>query len=437
MTNQYFKQAWQLIKQNKLYSAIYIAGTAMGISMVMVLAILNNLKTANIYPEMNRNRLMYARSIEVSPVDTVRFKYKNYSSLSYKAARLLFMPLQTPEKVSIMISGSDFASLPNDNNLITVKMRSVDTNYWDVFSFRFLSGKPFSDADFQSGLKVAVISESMARQLFGTIDVVGQYFEYGFEPYRVAGVVKDVSYVMSETYAQVWIPYTCVRDYNLETDERGGMAGGIDRIYMLARTPSDFESIISEVDENVRRYNAQATDWKINLMEQPDVHSVAINRVWSNVIPDINKIKTQNILIVFLLLLVPAINLSGMNSSRMERRLGEMGVRKAFGASRNKLISQVMTENLLLTGLGGLVGLVVSYIIILFSRNWILDMGKSFTSILPDGASVDFSISMLLNAKVFIIVLLVCLVMNILSALIPVYRSLQKQITDSLHIKYN
>ena len=437
MTHQYFKQAWQLIKQNKLYSYIYIAGTALGISMVMVLAILNYVKTANIYPEMNRDKIMYVESIEVTPVDTIRFKYKNYGTLSYKAARLIFMPLKTPKKISVMMSGSDFASLPNDDNLITIKSRFVDTNYWDIFDFHFLSGKPFSDADFQSGIKTAVITESLAKSVFGTTDAVGKYLDYGFEPFRVTGVVKDVSYVMSETYAQIWIPYTCVRDYNFESGERGGMIGDIDKVYMLASSASDFDAIRNEVDENARRYNAQATDWKINLLEQPDVHSVAINRVWSNVIPDIKKIRIQNILLVFLLLLVPAINLSGMNSSRMERRLGEMGVRKAFGASRSRLVKQVMTENLLLTGLGGLAGLILSYVIILLSSSWILDMGKSFADAPPEGISVNFSLSMLLNGKVFIIVLLVCLVMNILSALIPVYRSLRKQITDSLHIKYN
>lgn len=437
MTHQYFKQAWQLIKQNKLYSSIYIAGTALGISMVMVLAILQYVKTANIYPEMNRDRMMYVKSIEITPVDTIRFKYKNYGTPSYKAARLIFMPLKTPEKVSVMMSGSDFASLPHDDNLITIKSRFVDTNYWDIFDFHFLSGKPFSDADFQSGIKTAVISESLSRSIFGNKDAVGQYLDYGFEPYRVVGVVKDVSYVMAESYAQMWAPYTCVRNYNFESDERGGMIGSIGKVYMLASSASDFDAIRNEVNENVRRCNAQATDWKISLLEQPDVHSVEINRVWSNVTPDINKIRKQNILLVFLLLLVPAINLSGMNSSRMERRLGEMGVRKAFGASRDKLVKQVMTENLLLTGLGGLAGLILSYSIILISSNWIIDMGKSYSDTLPEGISVDFSLTMLINAQVFIIVLLVCFVMNILSALIPVYISLRKQITDSLHIKYN
>lgn len=437
MIKQYFKQAWQLIGQNKLFSAIYVAGTALGISMVMVLAILNYIKTANIYPEYNRDRMLYAKTISMAPVDTVRFKYTNSGSLSYKAARLLLMPLKTPEKISVMMSGSNFASLPNDDNLVSIKSRYVDINYWEIFNFHFLSGKPFSHTDFQSELQVAVITESLAKKVFGSADVTGRYLEYGFKPYRIAGVIKDVSYVMEETYAQIWMPYTCIKDYDKEWSERGGMIGNISGVYLLARSPSDFKSIRDEVSENVRRYNAQATDWKADLMGQPDSRAVAIHRYFSNEGPDMTKIRIQNYLVVFLLLLVPALNLSGMNSTRMERRLGEMGVRKAFGASRSKLINQVLTENLLLTGLGGLAGLLFSYLILFFTRDWILDMGRQYSDSLPEGTSVDFSISMLFNGKIFLIVLLVCLVMNILSALIPVYRSLRKHITDSLYIKYN
>ena len=55
------------------------------------------------------------------------------------------------------------------------------------------------------------------------------------------------------------------------------------------------------------------------------------------------------LLILLVLLLVPALNLSGMIASRMESRLSEMGVRKSFGAGRGGLLSQVMWENLLLT----------------------------------------------------------------------------------------
>ena len=64
-------------------------------------------------------------------------------------------------------------------------------------------------------------------------------------------------------------------------------------------------------------------------------------------------------LIVLAFLFIPAMNLSGMMSSRMDERLSELGVRKTYGATNMRLIGQVLWENLLLTCIGGLLGLLI------------------------------------------------------------------------------
>ena len=66
-------------------------------------------------------------------------------------------------------------------------------------------------------------------------------------------------------------------------------------------------------------------------------------------------------IVIAILLFVPAVNLSGMTLSRMRRRMAEIGVRKAFGATGGELIRQVFFENLVLTLLAGIVGLALSY----------------------------------------------------------------------------
>ena len=67
------------------------------------------------------------------------------------------------------------------------------------------------------------------------------------------------------------------------------------------------------------------------------------------------------IYILLALLFIPAMNLSGMISSRMDHRLCELGVRRAYGATNKILLGQVLWENLLLTCLGGLIGILLSY----------------------------------------------------------------------------
>ena len=83
--------------------------------------------------------------------------------------------------------------------------------------------------------------------------------------------------------------------------------------------------------------------------------------------------------IFLLLLLVPAVSLSGMADSRMERRLGELGVRRAFGAPKGALIGQVLMENFLYTLLGGLVGLLFSFLLVTFASSWVFKIGNGFS----------------------------------------------------------
>ena len=107
-------------------------------------------------------------------------------------------------------------------------------------------------------------------------------------------------------------------------------------------------------------------------------------------------------LIAFIFLLVPAVNLSGITSSRVQERIGEFGIRKVFGATRNALINQILTENFLLTLLGGLTGLIISGIIIYFMRGMLPGGGGSMMS----GTEVNISFSMLFNIYGYLVLLL-------------------------------
>ena len=139
-------------------------------------------------------------------------------------------------------------------------------------------------------------------------------------------------------------------------------------------------------------------------------------------------------LIVFLvLLIVPALNLSGMISSRMDMRSAELGIRKSFGATRGVLLRQVLWENLLLTLVGGVLGLVLTWIFINATSDWLFSIFDTFPEEIPGGISV--TTDMFFAPVVFIFSFLVCVVLNLLSGLIPAWRSLKHPIVSSLKEK--
>lgn len=62
MIKVYLKQAWELLKQNKLFSMLYIVGTGLAIAMTMVMAMVYYVKIAPVYPEVNRLNTLYLTS---------------------------------------------------------------------------------------------------------------------------------------------------------------------------------------------------------------------------------------------------------------------------------------------------------------------------------------------------------------------------------------
>ena len=117
--------------------------------------------------------------------------------------------------------------------------------------------------------------------------------------------------------------------------------------------------------------NAGLGNRKIDIMEQPDNIVAHVNHVWCNIGPDLPMLYLQYAVALLIILLVPSLNLCGLSSSRMQQRMAELGVRKAFGGTRWVLVRQILNENLMLTLLGGVAGLLLSYLSVYLMREWL------------------------------------------------------------------
>ena len=136
--------------------------------------------------------------------------------------------------------------------------------------------------------------------------------------------------------------------------------------------------------------------------------------------------------ILFVLLFVPALNLCGIVTGRMERRSAEMAVRKTFGARRSTLLHQVVWENLALTSIGGVIGLVLSWLAIYGWRTEI--MGLFFDNSILTSAPI-VSGEMLFAPTLFLSAFVAVVVLNLLAAVVPAWWSLRKPIVESMMIK--
>ena len=113
-----------------------------------------------------------------------------------------------------------------------------------------------------------------------------------------------------------------------------------------------------------------------------------------------------------------------------------MGIRRAYGACRTTLLWQVLQENFLLTLMGSLLGLAISWLIVTLGADWLPfifsgDRTYAFTMI----GAVHIHADMLFSGWIMTAVLAVTLVLNLISALIPTIWILHRSVTEEINHK--
>lgn len=421
MIKRYIKHTWAMLRQQKLFGTLYIIGTAIPVALTMIVITFQNIRVGSIYPEEHREELWCSQ---------LACNNTTMGPLSLSFAQKCFYPLKGAEAVTAMRTRKPvFVQLPDGKNMISVNNLPTDPAFFRVFDFQFLEGKPFSDADFSSGRQCAVVAASLARRLFGDRQAVGRTILLDYAEYTITGVVRDASSLTPLTYAQLYTPYTCLHEEINPTATCGPYK-------VCIRAGKDKgPQLQAEVEEYLRKYRLLAGDSLIHV----EIPRQAWEYNQKSKFGFIDDDTVQHAIRVFgglilMFLLVPALNLSGMISGQMEGRLPEMGIYKAFGATRSRLLKQVLGENLVLTLLGGLIGLLLSWGILVLGRSWVFDF---FSPGFYLGSDTDVLINadMLFSPWVFLFALLVCIVLNVASALIPAWTALRTEIVYSLNQK--
>lgn len=421
------------MRQNRLFTGIYVVGTGLSIALVMTLFIIFYVKFGPVYPEYNRDRTLVLKPIKRYPKGKPE-NWSIYGGVAYYVVDQMLPGLPHVEQVagSVIDFWGDYQVSAADVKPFKATPRFANGAFWKVFSFRFVDGQPFTQEDVEAKAQVAVIGESLAKRLFAATEgVTGRHFSFNGRDYRVCGVVRDVSNATPETAGDLWLPLLNAQYISKELD-RQGLLGNV-FVSLLVDDAENFETVRSEVQDVFRRYTQQDKDYEYDLMGQPDPYWLSTFRQDVEKAPDTMELAKDFLYILLALLFIPALNLSGMISSRMDSRIAELGIRKAYGATRRRLLEQVLCENLLLTLLGGLAGLLFSYLIVLTASDWILTLFDK--NIYDTSLSTSLTPEMLFNPAVFGSALAVCVVLNVVSALVPALGAMRHPIMESLNTK--
>jgi putative ABC transport system permease protein len=411
MLFSYLKIAWKVLLRRKFFTAISLFGISFTLMILLVVYALFDFTVGPHQPELHADRLLYVNRMQL----LYREGGQSNSSVGYAFLDQHIRTLKTPEKVSLSEANYGVATAYVGQQTLKLDLKRTDGEFWQVLDFDFAAGRPYNPTEVRDAAHLAVINESTARRYFGTaVGVVGQPIEVDAVRYQVVGVVRDVSVARANAYAEVWTPVTTGPD-----DLRNPDLLGKHQAIVLARQAADVPAIKDEVQQLVQHTPLPDPKRfkKVNLRAQTLLASYTA-RFDNDTGPDggVGRFTSLMLGLGMLFMFLPALNLVNINVSRTLERSGEIGVRKAFGATAGRLIGQFLVENIFLTLLGGVLGLGLAAGVLALLN------GSHFF------AYSDFA----LNSRVFGVALGAVLFFGILSGAYPAYKMSKLQAVKAL-----
>ena len=204
---------------------------------------------------------------------------------------------------------------------------------------------------------------------------------------------------------------------------------------MLMKEGTSVEDLRAELERRVKLTELNDDKWEFKLFNQPRTHYEYTFEptIGSESEESSSRYVGYYIIVALVLLIVPALNLSGLIVGRMDRRSTEMGIRKSFGASRSSLLWQIFSENFIMTLAGSLLGLLIAWVAVYINSDWIFSILDSWVTAAPGAISGTVNPGSFFSPWVFLITLAATLLLNILSSVVPAWFALRRPIVESIN----
>lgn len=332
------------------------------------------------------------------------FSYPDY--VDYRDQNTVLEGLTAQSLVQVALNAE------NQNDVIWGQV--VSGNFFDVLGIKPIMGRAFlPDEDKTLGSHpVVVLSHGLwQRRLNSDPNIVGKKLQLNGRQYDVIGVApesfKGTNYGLS---LEFWVPMMMVE----ELDRSPKLLSDRDSHWMtvigrLKRGTSP-EQASSELSAIAARLNNSYPKERANSTRA--IAKTEVEGRFGDVSPVIKGASAIAMAIVSLVLLIACANVANLLLARAAARRREIGIRLALGASRWRLIRQLLTESLMLSVLGGVAGLVLAY--------WITGIMQGFVPILPYNIVEDF---FALDSRALIFTLIVSLATGIIFGLTPAWHA--------------
>ncbi len=359
---QSWKMAVKAVFSNKIRTILTMLGIIIGVMSLVILVSLVSGATASVSENLDsvgKNVLTvsitedYSSPLTQSDLDAIVEECDEIYDVS--------------QYVTTSGSVRTVASSESESATIT----GVVSNYFDVKGVSVMSGRAFLSLDDASSSYVCIIDQNLAEELFGAYNVSGESLYINNYKFTIVGVIENTD---SSSYS-VLMPYSTVSRVGLATTE----------ITTFYAEPVNLEDSTEA--------NTQITTWLTMRFQYDDE---AFRIIDMSTIQDmVNSINNTMLLllggIASISLIVGGIGIMNIMLVSVTERTKEIGIRKAIGAKSNGIMIQFLLEALIISLMGGVIGLILSYFSILVA-SFFVDSITMYISGAVSAAAMGFSV---------------------------------------------
>jgi putative ABC transport system permease protein len=369
----------EAIGKNKVRSFLTMLGIIIGVAAVIIMIAVSNGTASAIAKQITS---LGSNLIFISPSFSRNGPQggpENGSGLVFTDAAAIQQNVPNVAGVSVE-QGTSQTVKAGAISLSSISILGSLPDFPTVRDMKVASGSYFTQLDQDHKTKVAVLGSGLAQQLFGTADPIGQYVQVGNFYLAVIGVMAPKGMVGDVDYdARLYLPLSTVLQYYTPSQFARFLGQRVRTIYVTVADPKKMNDTINQITlllEQRHKVSSTAPDFAITTQQNIITTQESTTAAFRNLLAWVAGIS----------LIVGGIGIMNIMLVSVTERTREIGLRQSVGATPNDIRWQFLSEALLLSVIGGLIGILVGV-----GGSWLFGkLGTMQTVILPSSIFLAF-----------------------------------------------
>ncbi|MAU09362.1 MAG: hypothetical protein CL607_06040 [Anaerolineaceae bacterium] len=393
--------AFQNLGSNRLRTGLTMLGVTIGVAAVIILVSVGQAFETYVQEQFQS---VGVNLIFIVPAADDRGQV---TPLTLNDADALSNLFNVPDASVIMPHRNVSRTIKFGSREVSRQVQGVDINYLELFNREIVAGRFIDERDLDTSARVAVVEQGLIDSLMPDVYPVGQSIRVGDVRFRVIGVLGEQGSSIFGGGSGLIVPITTVQT-RLSGERVLSGERPITFISAQARDSDLVEAVVDEITQTLR------VERDISFRDQDDFVVFTQSEIIDTLASITGLITVFLAILAGISLLVGGIGITNIMLVTVTERTREIGLRKAVGAQKSAILLQFLTEAVVLSLLGGAIGVVIAF-----------GFGALVTRFLPD-LQVQVQLSSVLLATV------ISVIVGVLSGGYPAQRAANLNPIDAL-----